>query len=129
MKSTNFIPLDIESATIHQISIADNDPAFVMGIQVTHPNLPGKRWFRVNSKDTGYVSRYTKQMSDLRADCYSITAHPKHNIQIIAARFHQIAKQFAIGAIDEMTASQNAQALESITRTSVGVVERYAKGK
>ena len=121
MKQTNFIALDIERATIHDVAIAADNAAIVMNIQITHPDLPGKRWFYLNSRNSGYVSRYTKTEADRNADCYCVAAHPTRNQHVVAARFHKISKSFARGEMSESDASAQTRQIESLTGWSASM--------
>lgn len=120
MKSTNFITLGSDLVTIHDFRVADDDSALVCQIQISHPEVPGKRWFTLNERETAYSSRYTGNRDDLRATCYTIRdLNPRTGRKIVAARFHQLAKQIAVGLV--ANADDAVAQMERITRTSVSM--------
>lgn len=121
MKTTNFIPLDIATARI--VAVAQTENYEVYAIRLTHDDLPGMRWFDVNSRKTGFVSRYTKKAEDLRADCYCVQANPQHDIYVVAARYAQLDSWLSRGLINE---AEHARIELRIQQTS-GMTRSYAK--
>jgi hypothetical protein len=87
-KSTNFIRLDWDRVKIHAIQCAANDTNLVMSVQITHPDLPGKRWFGINSRDNGYFSRTSSGRNDvLHGECYAINGVDcRWNVKLMAAK-------------------------------------------
>lgn len=125
-KSTNFIQLDIESAKIVDVQIAADDPTLVMGIRLSHPNLPGLRWLSLNSKDTGYISRYTKTRYDQNAECYCINnVNPRTNANIVAARFTKLDAQFMRGLVNVSERERLQNELIKVTRWTVGSLAKF----
>lgn len=121
MKSTNFITLSSDTLTIHDFRVAADDITLVCQIQITHPEVPGKRWFTLNERETAYSSRYTGNRDDLKAICYTIRdLNPRTGCKIVAARFHRLAKQIATGLV--ANADEAIEQMERITRTSVRLV-------
>jgi len=117
MKTTNFITLSSDSLTIHDFRVAADDITLVCQIQISHPEVPGKRWFTLNERETAYSSRYTGNRDDLRATCYTIRdLNPRTGHKVVAARFHQLAKQIAVGLV--ANGDDAVQQMERITRTS-----------
>jgi len=120
VKSTNFVTLSSDTATIHDFRVAADDNALVCQIQITHPDIPGKRWFTLNERETAYSSRYTGRGDDLKATCYTIRdLNPRTGRAIVAARFHQLAKQIAVGLV--ANGEDAVQQMERITRTSASM--------
>jgi len=118
VKSTNFITISSDTATIHDFRVAADDNALVCQIQISHPEVPGKRWFTLNERETCYSSRYTGRGDDQKATCYTIhDLNPRYGRKVVAARFHRLAKQIAVGLV--ANGDDAVQQMERITRTSV----------